>query len=127
MADLEHESALLREVAQLARLLGGFGEWLLDEHMLAALEQRFGDGEMRGGRRGHGRGVDGLGEGVELRESARAVLRRDLAGDLGALIEHRGELRVGQRGKNARVIFPHAARADDAEADQGWCGGSDRR
>ena len=117
--DLEDEPALLREVAEFARLLGRLGERLLDEHMFAAFEQRFGDGEMRDGGRGHGRGVNGLGEVLQPRESLRAVLRGDGAGDFRTLIEHGGELRVRQPGENARVVFAHAAGADDAETNGG--------
>ena len=119
VSDLQHEPALLCDVAQFARLLRRLGEWLLDEHMLARFEQRLRDFKVRDRRRRDRRRIHERHKFLQRSHRLRAELRSHLAGDIFARVEDGGELCPRHLRENARVIFPHAARADDTETERG--------
>ena len=118
VADLKDAAVLLRELDQFCRLVCVVGHRFFDEHMLALLEQGFGEVEMR--RRGRHNvqrvaRVDGLGHGAE---SAHAVFCGDLPRRFSDHVVNAGKLdqrRIRQFRINARVFL--AERTDTEHRD----------
>ena len=125
MAGREDEAVLARERDEFLGLRDGRGDRLLDQDVLARLEEMRGDVVMEGGRDGDGRGRD-----VRLAEEHRLDRRvgaavEALGQELGTLdvdVDDRAEVGVRKLGERARVVRAHRARADDGDRERAALG-----
>ena len=112
---------LARERDELLGLRDRRGDRLLDQDVLARLEEVRGDVVMEGGRDGDGRGRDvRLAEEHRLDRRVRAAVEA-LGQELGALdvdVDDRAEVGVRELGERARVVRAHRARADDGDRER---------
>ncbi len=116
---LDEKTALARGRHEVAGLLEGRGDRLLDEDVNAAFEAPAGHAVVGArGHRDHG-GVDPPDQIVHVGERRRPELGRDRRRPRCVAVVDPDELARGELGRHARVVPPEMACSDDSELEHG--------
>ena len=120
VADLQNAIVLPGQLDEFGGLGGVVGHRFFHQHMLALLQQRFGQIKMRGRGRDDVQGVaggGGFGDGIK---NARTVFGGDFARGVGVGVEDAGEFHLaagGEFGVDADVVLSQRAGAEDGDFD----------